>query len=919
MEIELLGPMTVRRADGTVVTPSAPKRRALLAALAVRLNQPVGAEELIELVWDGAAPPTARAALQGHVAALRRRLDDPRLVLGTRGGGYVLEGDADRVDLVRFGALHDRAGVLLPGSAARLGADDPAVPLLRAALDLWRGPALADCGSELLRTRTLPDLTDLRLRTLDRLAQRLLLAGRGGELVAELGAAADAHPGRQPLAARLVQCLEQAGRGLEARARYDHALTRLSGPPGPELRMAGEQLARHAPPDRRFVGRSAELAGLHEALAVAARTGRPILVTGPAGAGKTALVQHWAAQRFPDGVLRADLRGTHPDGPREPADVLAGFLTDLGVAPEAVPAGLEERAARYRALLADRRILILLDDAADHPRLAPLLPGRPATAGSVLGPVAVVTSRDRLRALLLHEDALALPLGPLNAQDARALLARALGPDRPATAPQTAAELDELADRCDRLPLALRLAAARLAARPDWTPGDLAAELADEQTGLTALAGVGGGPDPSGITAALDRTYRTLPSAAARLFTLLGLHPGAVIDTATAAALADLRPAAARTLLTALDAVHLLAETAPGHYARRELVRRYAAGQAAELDCEERFGALDRLIAHYLELTAPWGPDGSGDGSGGDGGGAAGGDGARPAAWFRREESALHAVVLCAEQYGRTGAAWLLAHRIGRLYELSGDTGGEDRAHRRAVAETGLRAAKAARDDAALARLGTDLAVLHVHRAAHRTALEQLGAAVAAADRAGDALLRHHCRSRVAAALARAGQYDRAVPLLTELVTAARAPATGHLLVGALTELAEALVRVGAPERALAHADEAVRIATDRTARGRSGPARPGAERSGTGEGVRTDRAAVLATHGRARALHALGRRDAALSSARLAVALGRTVGDPAVEARSHGLLADLLFALGRSVEGTEARRQERALATEER
>lgn len=928
MEIELLGPMTVRRADGTVVTPSAPKRRALLAALAVRLNQPVGAEDLIELVWDGAAPPTARAALQGHVAALRQQLDDPRLVLGTRGGGYVLEGDADRVDLVRFGALHDRSAVLLPGAAARLGTDDPAVPLLRAALDLWRGPALADCGSELLRARTLPDLTDQRLRVLDRLAQRLLLAGRGGELVAELGEAADAHPGRQPLAARLVQCLEQAGRGLEARARYDHALARLSGPPGPELRLAGEQLARHTSPERRFVGRAAELAGLHEALAVAARTGRPILVTGPAGVGKSALVQHWAAQRFPDGVLRADLRGTDPDGPREPADVLAGFLTDLGVAPGDVPAEPEERAARYRELLADRRILILLDDAASYPQLTPLLPGRPASAGSVLGPVAVVTSRNRLRELLLHEDSLALPLGPLAAEDARALLARALGPDRPATAPQTAAELDELAERCDHLPLALRLAAARLAARPDWSPGDLAAELADEQTGLTALAAVGTAHGPSGITASLDRTYRTLPPAAARLFTLLGLHPGAVIDTATAAALADLRPAAARTLLTALDAVHLLAERAPGRYARRELVRRYAAGQAAELDCEERFGALDRLIAHYLELTAPWGPDASGPGGPG-GPGVGSGRAARPPAWFRREESALRAVVLRAEQYGRTDAAWQLAHRIGRLYELSElsemsglstAASGEDRAHRRAVAEIGLRAAQAARDDAALARLGTDLAVLHVHRAAHRTALEQLDAAVAAADRSGDALLRHHCRGRVAAALVRAGQYHRAVPLLTELVTAARAPAAEHLLVGALTELAEALVVVGAPERALAHADEAVRIATGRAAQGRPGPARPGTDRGAAGRshGGAAGRpggvAAVLATHGRARALHALGRRDAALSSAQLAVALGRTVGDPAVEARSHGLLADLLFELGRSVEGAEARRQEQAL-----
>ncbi|MFJ4184608.1 BTAD domain-containing putative transcriptional regulator [Kitasatospora sp. NPDC089509] len=886
MEIELLGPMTVRRADGTVVTPSAPKRRALLAALAVRLNEPVAAEELIELVWDGAAPPTARAALQGHVAALRQQLGDPRPALGTRGGGYVLEGDPDRVDLLRFGALCDRAGVLLPAVAAPPGTDDPTVALLRTALDLWQGPALADCGSELLRGRTLPHLTDLRLRALDRLAQRLLLAGRGGELVAELTAAADAHPDRQPLAARLVQCLELAGRGPEARARYEHAVARLSAPPGPELRLAGEQLARHAPTDRRFVGRAAELARLHEALGVAARTGGPILVTGPAGVGKTGLVQHWAAQRFPEGVLQADLRGTDPAGPLDSADVLTGFLTELGVAPEAVPAEPEERAARYRELLADRRILILLDDAASYQQLAPLLPGRPSAASTALGPVAVVTSRNRLRELLLHEDAIALPLDPLDPADAHALLARALGPDRPAADPETADAIAALAERCDRLPLALRLAAARLAARPDWSPADLAAELADEQTGLAALAGPGTARGPIGVAATLDRTHRALPPAAARLFTLLGLHPGGVIDTATAAALADLRPATARTLLTSLDAVHLLAETTPGHYARRELVRRYAAGQAAELDCDERFGALDRLIAHYLDLTARWGDTDDACGA------------TPPGAWFRREESALRAVVLSAEQYGRTGAAWQLAHRTSLLYELAEEGGGRDRTDWRAVAEIGLRAAHTDQDDPALARLGTDLAVLHVRRSAHRTALDHLDAAVAAADRAGDTLLRHHCRRRVAAALVRAGQYDRALPLLTDLVTAARTPAADHLLVRALTDLAEALVLAGTPDRALTHADEAVRIATTPT-----GTHRPG----GIG--------AVLATHGRARALHALGRRDAALSSARLAVALGRTVGDPVVEARSHGLLADLLSELGRTTEAAEARSRGRALA----
>ncbi|MFF4380791.1 BTAD domain-containing putative transcriptional regulator [Kitasatospora sp. NPDC001547] len=877
MHIDLLGPVVVRREDGTAVTPSAPKRRALLSALAVQLNRTVTTEELIELVWEGCAPPTARAALQGHVAALRQLLDGPGLELDTRGSGYLLAGEPDRIDVLRFGRLCEQAGVLHPDPAAPSGvpdgaSPDPALPLLRAALDLWRGPALADCGSALLRERTLPYLTDLRLRALERLADGLLLAGRGGELAAELAGAADDHPARQSLAARLVRCLEQDGRGAEARERYERAVARLGRPPGPELRRAGEQSgARHAA-DRRFVGRSAELARLDQVLP-AARDGRPILVTGPAGVGKTSLVRQWTALRgdayFPDGVLRAELTGFGPDGPREPAEVLGEFLTALGDAPDALPAEPEDRARRYRELVGGRRMLVVLDDAACYEQLAPLLPDPPAT-DSEPAPVTVVTSRSRLRHVLVRTGGIPLPLGVLGPDEAAALLARTLGAERTAGEPEAVAEL---AERCDRLPLALRLAAARLAARPDWSAADLAAELADEQTGLTALSGTGTAHGPLGLTTALDRTHRTLEPDAARLFTLLGLHPGAEIAADTAAALADLPPAATRTLLTRLDAVHLLEETSPGRYARRELVRRHAAAQAAELPCDDRYLALDRLIAHYLDVTADWTA----------GGGAAADGEARAAAWFRREESALRAVVLCAEQKGRAAAAWQLAHRTSLLYEATG----HDRAHWRAVVEAGLSAAYAERDEAAVARLATDLAVLHVDRAAHRTAADTLERAVEAADRAGDAVLRHHCRSRVAAALLRAGRYERALPMLGDLVAAARTPATDHLLVRSLTDLADALVLAGEPEPALRHADEAVRAATTRSG---------GAE-------------AVLATHSRARALHALGNRDAALSSARLAVALGRTVGDPALEARSHGLLADLLDALGRTAEGAEARR----------
>ncbi|MFE3044389.1 AfsR/SARP family transcriptional regulator, partial [Kitasatospora indigofera] len=591
MRIDLLGAVTVRRDCGTTVTPSAPKRRALLAALAVELDQVVPTDRLVQLVWDGAPPATARAALQGHVTGLRRLLDGG-LVLATRGAGYTLTGGPDQVDAVRFERLCGRAGVLLPGrpdaagpapadlpvpagppppppppspfpspspspADGRTGSEDPALALLRTALDLWRGPALTDCGSALLRRRAAPRLAGLRARALDRLAEGLCGLDRGSEVVAELIEAVPARPADQRLAVRLVDCLDQAGRRAEARSWYDRVTAQLSSAPGPALRLAGERVAGRsssrtaavagswpaaadgpapapaagglpgpAPSQlprasRRFVGRAAELARLDAATATGSEA-RPVLVTGPAGVGKSSLVQHWAhraADRFPDGILHADLRGFDERDPREPAEVLAGFLAALGVAGSDLPASLDARARRYRELLTGRRILIVLDNARSHRQLAPLLPdpppdhapddalrAAPDTASDAEhrsaseterdwpGPVTVITSRARLRDLLVHEAVTPIPLDVLTPAEALELLGRATDPARVAAEPRAAAEL---AERCDRLPLALRLAAARLAARPDWALADLVAEPAVERAAPArppAPRARGGGP-----------------------------------------------------------------------------------------------------------------------------------------------------------------------------------------------------------------------------------------------------------------------------------------------------------------------------------------------------------------------------------------------------------------------------------------
>ncbi|WP_431676423.1 BTAD domain-containing putative transcriptional regulator [Kitasatospora sp. KL5] len=931
MRIDLLGTFTVRYDDGTTATPSAPKRRALLAALAVRLHRVVPADELIELVWEGSPPPTARAALQGHVTALRRLLDD-RLHLATRGTGYVLAGDPEQVDAAHFERLCDRAGVLLPACPAAEGPPDapadPALPLLRSALDLWRGPALADCGSALLREQAAPGLTDLRLRALERLADVLCRGGRGGELVAELTEAVSAHPSHQRLAARLLTCLEQAGRRDEALAPPRRApaggagpaVRPSTGPAGavPRMRPVPAQLPRG---DRRFVGRAADLVRLDEA--VAGRAGGPVLVTGPAGVGKTALVQHWArraADRFPDGVLYADLRGFDRAEPRDPAEVLTSFLTALDAdTPPSAP--LDRRTRRYRELLADRRILIVLDNAHSAEQVAPLLPGpgpehpaRPRGAPAAAS-VTVVTSRDRLRELSDRDGSLPIPLDGLTPADARELLARAWEPEPVDAEPEAATAL---AAHCDHLPLALRTAAARLAGRPGRALHDLAAELADEQLRLAALSGTGS--VPLGVTAALDLSLRALPPAAAQTFALLGLHPGTAIDVPTAAVLTDTSPAAVRAELARLEAVHLVEEDGPGRYTRRGLVRLHSARLAADLTHGRQRAAVERMTDHYLTATAAActalgiedGPPADTPSASGRPGGPApagappGGhptapptpapgphdvaEPARAAAWFRREAGTVHALVLSAVHHGRTAAAWQLAHRAGLLHETV-EPGGPQR---RAVAEAGLRAARTSADPAAVARLATDLAAAHAARGEPRAAAEHLDQALAAAGRAADPVLSARCRTRVAVALQGSGLAEHAVPILAGVAADARARADHRLLARSLAHLADALIATGAPGQALAHADEALHLLATT-----QGPAEQ-----------------ISAAHSRARALEALGRPGAALDSARLALALSRVGGDPRTRSRSHLLIADLLHALGRTAEAEAARRAAEATAT---
>ncbi|MGW5424122.1 AfsR/SARP family transcriptional regulator [Streptomyces sp. NPDC003943] len=340
---------------------------------------------------------------------------------------------------------------------------------------------------------------------------------------------------------------------------------------------------------RGFLGRERELAALDTAVDSA----RVALVTGPAGVGKTAFALHWAhlrADRYPDGVLYADLRGFGPaDGDGvDAADVLREFLAALGVPPRRLPESATAAEALYRTLTEERALLVVLDNVRAAERARPLLPAGPRCA-------AVVTSRLRLGGLVVSELARPVPLGVLGLDESAALLAAAVGGDRIEAEPDAARRLAEL---CDGLPLALRVTAAQLAARPHWRLTELAAELADEQRRLALLSvDDSAGADGQGVGAALRVTVQGLPEEAARLFGRIGALPGPDLDRHAAAALLDRTPAVAAEALDRLGDAHLLTEYAPGRHTLHDLVRLYARSLDADPD------ALPRLLDHYT-LTA---------------------------------------------------------------------------------------------------------------------------------------------------------------------------------------------------------------------------------------------------------------------------------------------------------------------------
>jgi tetratricopeptide (TPR) repeat protein len=345
---------------------------------------------------------------------------------------------------------------------------------------------------------------------------------------------------------------------------------------------------------RQFVGRDEEIGRLNELLDGSPGDASQVIITaidGTAGIGKTALATHWAhaiAHQFPDGQLHVNLRGFDPREPMEPSEALRGFLLALGITPSGIPAEMDAQAALYRSQVAGRRMLILLDNARSTEQVRPLLPGSTSC-------VAIVTSRNRLDGLAVREGAHRLALDILSPQGALALLAERIGTARLHREPRSAGELITL---CGHLPLALSIAAARAAEQPTLPLSTLIEDLHGERGRLDALDL---GEADLNLRAVFSWSYKVLSPSAARLFRLLGIHPGPDIDRYACGALTgDMM--ATSVLLKELVRAHLIAEYLPGRFRFHDLIRAYAGELSG--DDPERTTASESLVAFYLRAAA---------------------------------------------------------------------------------------------------------------------------------------------------------------------------------------------------------------------------------------------------------------------------------------------------------------------------
>ncbi|SDM49840.1 AfsR/SARP family transcriptional regulator [Nonomuraea jiangxiensis] len=610
MECRLLGPVEVRN-EGRQVPLGGPKPRTLLAALLLEPGRAVTSERLVEAIWDDEPPTSAKGILHTYVASLRRAFTTmglPAVIVSQR-DGYLAEIPPRSLDTDVFEQC-----VAEGRSAAREGDHQEAATAFRAALALWRGTALGGIGHSFLRAAA-DRLEELRLTVVEERVAADLATGQNEQLIEELTGLVGLHPGRERLRRDLMVALYRAGRQADALTVYQHGrqvlIDDLGIEPGPELRQAQAAILRADPtllktaakatarlprqlplPVPDFTGRAEEMAELRGHLTRSAAV--PLcVISGQGGAGKSALALQTAyevAARYPDGQLHVELRGT-TETPVAPEEALGRLLRELDQRATPIPGTLEERAGRYRSLLAGRRKLIVLDDAVSENQVRPLLPGGRDCA-------VIITSRNRLAGLA---GAMFVDLGLLPSQSAFDLLSRITGPERIAADPDAAWRV---VNQCGGLPLALRVAGARLASRRQWSVALLADRLADEHRRLDELA-VG----DQEVRASIGLSYQLLPPPARTALRRLGLlgMPHFTLWAAAAALDASL-DVAERVLEQLVDAslVDLVDADPAGQlrYRLHDLIGLFAKERAClEEPEQERTAVVTRVLGGWLWLV----------------------------------------------------------------------------------------------------------------------------------------------------------------------------------------------------------------------------------------------------------------------------------------------------------------------------
>ncbi|MFI6393272.1 BTAD domain-containing putative transcriptional regulator [Nonomuraea sp. NPDC050540] len=579
LSIHILGPLRVYR-NGEPVAIEAEKQRRLLGLLALRPGRVATLDGIAAVLWDDSAPRSWQSLIHTYVARLRNALGSETAILTAR-GGYALHVDDEHMDVVRFSRAFDDAL-----RCRRTGDLEGMAQRLRQALDLWRGQVLDGLADRLRpHQAAIDELTHDRLRAALAFADAVMALGRPGQAVGVLEGLAREQPLHEGVHARLILALAGDGRQAAASTTYAHIHERLAEmglEPGWELREARIRvlpqdmpgcgvavplaLAESPAEAASFVGRTAEGDELCELLA----HGGVATITGAAGVGKTALaihVGHRVARDFPDGQLYLNLRGAVPGrAPLTAGEALGALLRSLKVSDSAIPVTDDEAARRFRSLVAGKRMLLVLDDARDAAQVRPLLPG-----GAGCG--VLVTSRRTLTAL---DSAAHRELDVLSEGEAVNVLVRLVGAGRVEADPRAAADLVLL---CGRLPLAVRIVAARLAARPAWPLRGLADKLAAEHSRLNVLR-----VDDLEVRASFLCSYRDLDAEAAAMFRSLALLDGPDVSLEVAASLADLDTDTAGTLLEVLLDRHLVEAHAADRFRMHDLLRLFALERGADDD-----------------------------------------------------------------------------------------------------------------------------------------------------------------------------------------------------------------------------------------------------------------------------------------------------------------------------------------------